>query len=269
MTLAPDILLDAVIALARDTGRYQLGQFRCVPPGGGEQKSARELVSRVDIESERQLIKGLKALDQGAGIFGEESGREGDQHRCWVIDPIDGTTNYLSGLDQFSISIALLDEGMPLLGVIYRPASDEVFSAIRGQGLFHNGCRASPIPDDLRLKDALLGTGFPYRSPDRASAFFGCAEEVLYRCRGIRRLGSAALDLSYLACGYLQGFWETDLQPYDVAAALLLLDEAGMSVTNGRGAPYRIGEDRLLIAAPPGVHEELLPIVARHYPAGD
>lgn len=264
----PEAMLAAVVALTRDTGRYQLGEFRTMPAGSGDRKSARELVSRVDIESERRLIEGLRQLEPDAGIFGEESGREGDQQRCWVIDPIDGTTNFLSGLDHFSISIALLDGGQPLLGVVYRPASDEVFSAIRGQGLRHNGRTPSLVPSALPLSDALLGTGFPYRSPDQAKAFFGCAEEVLYRCRGIRRLGSAALDLCYLACGYLQGFWETDLQPYDVAAALLLLDEAGQRVSNGDGEPYRMGEDRLLVAGPDRVHTELLPIIARHYLPG-
>ncbi len=263
-----EALLSEVIALARDTGRYQLGEFRRMPPGSGDHKGPRDLVSRVDIESERRLIEGLKRLQPDAGIFGEESGREGDQRRCWVIDPIDGTSNYLSGLDQFSISIALLEQGQPVLGVVYRPASDEVFSAIRGRGLHHDGRPATPLPAGLQLADALLGTGFPYRSPDQARAFFACAEDVLYRCRGLRRFGSAALDLAYLACGYLQGFWETDLQPYDVAAALLMLEEAGHRVSNGDGKPYRMGEDRLLVAAPPGVHDELLPIIARHYLPG-
>jgi myo-inositol-1(or 4)-monophosphatase len=261
------ILLNQVVGLAEKVAGYQLEKFRSRPPGSGDEKTARELVSEVDLTSERMLIDGLSQLLPDAGFHGEETGHSGNRDWRWIIDPLDGTTNYLSGLEQFCISVALYDREECQLGVVLRPASHELFSACRGQGLRHNGKPAAAAPAALPLSAALLGSGFPYRSPDLADSFFACARETLYKCRGLRRFGSAALDLSYVAAGFLQGFWESDLQPYDVAAALLFLQEAGCTVSNQRGERYRIGSDRILVCAPEQVYRELLPIISRHYAA--
>jgi len=259
-------LLGRVIELIRTTGYFQMSRFRALPPGGGEEKTAREYVSEVDLQSERMLIEGLGKLLPEAGFYGEETGFQGDSRCRWVIDPLDGTTNFLSGLDQFCISVALEIDGRTELGVVLRPASEECFSALRGQGLRRNG-QLIPLPRVNGLATALIGTGFPYRSKDLKEHFFSCAEEVLYASRGIRRFGAAALDLCYVAAGFLQGFWESDLQPYDVAAALLFLAEAEVPVTNQTGLSYSPYRDRLLVCAPAQVHKSLLPIVRKHYPA--
>ncbi len=260
-----DLLLQQVIALVEQVAAYQLSHFRRLPPGGGEEKLPQEFASEVDLRSEQLLIEGLKKLLPGAGFFGEETGTQGDERLRWIIDPLDGTNNYLSGLEQFCISVALEVDGRSELGVVLRPASGECFSALTGQGLSRNG-KPCPQGVDITLKTALIGTGFPYRSKDLASCFFPCAEEVLFASRGIRRFGAAALDLSYVAAGFLQGFWETDLQPYDVAAALLFLAETGCAVSNHRGEAYNPYRDRVLICGFPQVHEKLLPIIAQHYP---
>jgi len=259
-------LLNAVINLCRQVGDYQLQQFRRLAPGSGDEKEAREFVSIVDINSEEMLKEVLFKLLPEAGFYGEETGQEGSAELRWIIDPIDGTTNFLSGLDQFCISVALEVAGRSDLGVIWRPASAESFSAIRGQGLHHQGalCRQASF---LPLKHALIGTGFPYRSADLADPFFACVRDVLYRCRGIRRFGSAALDLAYVAAGFLQGFWESDLKPYDVAAALLFLDECGVLVSNEQGHLYAPYCDRLLVCGFPGVHGELQPLIGEYYGA--
>ncbi|MFO7765441.1 MAG: inositol monophosphatase family protein [Pelovirga sp.] len=257
-------LLSAVIELSRTVGNYQLEQFRQSSPGSGKEKEEREFVSAVDTNSEEMLKEGLLRLLPEAGFYGEETGQDGSVRLRWVIDPIDGTTNFLSGLDQFCISIALEQDQHSELGVIRRPASGECFSAIRGRGMYHQESLCRKVIH-LPLQQALIGTGFPYRSADLAEPFFACAKDILYRCRGIRRFGSAALDLCYVAAGFLQGFWESDLKPYDVAAALLFLEETGCIVTNDQGAPYSPYRDRLLICGFPGVHEELLPLVKNHY----
>lgn len=259
-------LLTAVTTLCRTVGDYQLQQFRQLSPGSGTEKDVREFVSAVDMNSEEMLKEALVKLLPEAGFYGEETGQEGNSELRWIIDPIDGTTNYLSGLDQFCISVALEVTGRSDLGVIWRPASAESFSAIRGQGLHHHGSRcrqASWLP----LQHALIGTGFPYRSADLADPFFACARDVLYRCRGIRRFGSAALDLAYVAAGFLQGFWESDLKPYDVAAALLFLDESGCQVSNEQGLPYSAYRDRIIVCGAPGVHAELQPLIGKYYRA--
>ncbi len=257
-------LLDRVCQLTARVGDWQLSRFRQLPPGQGDQKQAREFVSSVDLTSEQMLLAELQQLVPEAGFFAEESGKSGSESLCWVVDPLDGTTNFLSGLDQFSISVALLERGKPVLGVVYRPASGDCFRAVSGGGLRHND-RQIGDAGALELTQSLIGTGFPYRSPDMAPAFFPCAQELLYQCRGIRRMGSAALDLSYVACGYLQGFWETDLQPYDVAAGLLFLAETGCLISNEQGQPWDMQRDRLLICGWPAVQPALQQIVSRHY----
>ena len=259
-------LLNAVIDLVTQVGNFQLKHFRTQPSGGGVAKQEREFVSAVDLQSEQLLIEGLRKLIPEAGLYGEESGIEGNEQLRWVVDPLDGTTNFLSGLEQFSISVALELSGRSELGVVLRPASGECYCAVRGQGLKLNG-QGCPEVARTPLSQALIGTGFPFRSPDLAKYFFPCAEDVLYSSRGIRRFGSAALDLCYVAGGFLQGFWESDLQPYDVAAALLFLDESGCTVTNQRGEPYSPYRDRILVCGNPHVHKQLLTFVARHYPS--
>ena len=258
------LLLSKVATLVTAVGEYQVSRFRSLAPGSGTEKEAREYVSEVDIRSEEMLITELQKILPEAGAYGEESGTRGNDALRWVIDPLDGTTNFLSGLEQFSISVALEEEGRARLGLVYRPASGETYSALRGQGLCRNGKKCPPLTDPP-LQRALIGTGFPYRSPDLAASFFSCAQKVLYRCRGLRRFGSAALDLSYVAAGFLQGFWESDLQPYDVAAALLFMEEAGCTVSNHRGEPYSADRDRILVCGSPAVHHELLSIVSGSY----
>lgn len=261
-------LMTAVVALVKQVSEFQLRHFRSLPPGAGDEKQARELVSVVDTTSEQMLIDGLKTLLPAAGFYGEETGKQGDDSLRWVVDPLDGTTNFLSGLDQFCISVALEKDRKTQLGVVWRPVSAECFSALREQGFHYDGkpcLQAQPLP----MQRALIGTGFPYRSRDLMSAFFHCAQDVLYHSRGIRRFGSAALDLAYVAAGFLQGFWETDLKPYDVAAALLFLEEVGCDVTNEQGQPYSPYRDRMLVCGFPQVHPELLELVARHYRTDD
>ena len=258
-------LLDAVSNLVTTVGQYQSQCFRSLSTIGGQEKEAREFVSEVDLNSEEMLITGLQKLLPDAGFYGEETGIHGNTTLRWVIDPLDGTTNFLSGLDQFSISVALEQEEKTILGIVYRPQSQESYTALSGRGLYHNGQPWIPAKTDS-LKQALIGTGFPYRSQDLSKHFFPCAEEVLYRCRGIRRFGSGALDLSYVAAGFLQGFWESDLQPYDVASALLFLEESGQIITNQRGEQYSPYRDRMMVCGSQAVHEELLKIVAHHYP---
>lgn len=256
--------IDRICAVCREAARFQLAHFRSRPPGGGDEKSDNEYVSWIDVETERIVQDGLQSICPDAGFYGEETGQTGNPERFWIVDPLDGTSNYLSGLDLFSISIAFFDRGVPTLAVIHKPTTGEFFTAIRGQGARHDE-RPLPPHTPLSLERALIGTGFPYRSPDLRAAFMACANDVLQHSRGIRRSGSAALDLACVAAGYLQGFWEAELQPYDVAAALVMLAETGCPFENERGEPYDMFTDRMLVAGIPGVFADLARIVRRHY----
>ena len=248
---------DVVRELVKRVGEFQMGYFRSMEADSTEVKSLRETVSFVDVESEKMLLDELMPLVDGAGFYGEESGKSGGQDLVWVVDPLDGTTNFLSGMDQFSISVALVENGVSVFGVVYKPFSGELYEGEQGMGVRYNGVvtKAKMIDD---VSEALFMTGFPYRSPDRAEGFFKAAASVLTLGRGIRRSGSAALDVAQLSLGWVQGFWETDLQPYDVAAGLVMLRENGMVVTNERGEDFDMFTDTLMVVGQPVVHGELL-----------
>ena len=257
-------MIRAMEQAAREAAAFQLSEFRARAPGWGDSKAARDFVSFVDVESERMIRRVLDAALPGAAFYGEETERTVGPGRTWIVDPLDGTTNYLSGFDHFSVSIALRGpEGMEA-ALILKPATGETFTALRGGGAFRDG-RRLPRATPLDPAGALIGTGTPYRSPETADAFFGTVRRVMASCRDIRRTGSAALDLAYLAAGYLQGFWEIDLQPYDVAAGLLLLEETGHAYANFGGGAYDLFRDRGFIAGRPGIVEILTEAVKAEY----
>ncbi len=271
-----DRILSGLCKAMEEVGEFQKGHWRAQGPGWGNEKSSKELVSFVDVESERRLAEVLLDLVPGSGFYGEETRKE-RKDLTWVVDPIDGTTNYLSGLDWFCVSVALYEGEKPLLSAILRPVAGEWFWAARGAGAYHRlGERPRDFPGPASplalpraqacpLQAALVDTGTPYRSPDTREAFYKAMDEVLTASRDIRRLGSAALDLALVAGGWIQAFWEVDLQPYDVGAALLLLEETGCEVSTIDGKPYSPFSSRSLVTGLPGAMAELRAIVARHY----
>ena len=259
-----DVMCKCVEAV-KEAGEFQLKHFRTMPAGYGDEKDVREMVSFVDVESEKILKDKLMPLVEGAGFYGEESGQEGSLDLTWAVDPLDGTTNYLSGVDHYSVSVALVENGQPILGAVYKPTNGDLWTCVKGEGLFYKGEKLRQISQTLTANQALYVTGFPYRSPDIFDNFFKCAGKVLTTGRGIRRTGSAALDVCHVAAGWMQGFWESDLQPYDIAAGILFMLENGCLVTNEKGKPYDIFNDRMMVAALPEVHKELLKIVYESY----
>lgn len=249
-------LLQAMVSAARAAGTFQMSEFRRREPGWGDTKAAHDFVSFVDVESERRIKAILDQVLPGAAFYGEETEKQRGPEYTWIVDPLDGTTNYLSGLDHFSVSIALWKQDQPLLAVVYKPSTDELFTAEAGQGAWRNGAALS-LAKPMDCSGALIATGTPYRSPDTIPAFYRAMDQVLSTFRDVRRCGSAALDLCYVAAGFFQGFWEVDLQPYDVAAALLLLKETGNQYSNFQGSPYDPFVHRGLVSGRPGVYEAL------------
>jgi myo-inositol-1(or 4)-monophosphatase len=277
-----DKLLNALRDIVGDVGRFQLSEWRRRPAGWAEEKAAKDLVSFVDVESERRLSAALKALLPGSAFYGEE----GEQERgdlTWVVDPLDGTTNYVSGLDWFSVSVALFEldrekpgsAGIaePILGLVHRPAAGEWYWALRCGGAWEESPSLGPRRMDkvapLPLRNSLVCTGTPYRSTDTVGAFYGAAAAVTAAALDLRRLGSAALDLCSVAAGRLQAFWEVDLRAYDVGAALLLLEETGCPIATLGGAAYDPFASRSLVAGAPGAAEELRSLVAPFYASAD
>ena len=223
-------------------------------------KAAQELVTEADTESEKEIIAAIRSAFPGHGVLSEECGRINtpSEYR-WIIDPLDGTVNFAHGVPIFCISIALAFNGEVVLGVVFNPVSDEMFTAIRGAGAQLNG---SPIQVStaVAISESLLVTGFPYNVNqifDQVHIRYG---SCLKAARGLRRLGSAALDLCYVACGRFEGFWEQNLKPWDTAAGSLIAAEAGGKVTTFSNQPFTVDLPEIL-ATNGRIHKRMIELL--------
>jgi myo-inositol-1(or 4)-monophosphatase len=200
-----------------------------------ETKGMHDLVSYVDQESEQRIIAALELLLPDAGFIAEEgTNQKIGEHYNWVIDPLDGTTNYIQGVPIYAVSIGLLEDNELVLGVVYEVGRDECFYAWKDGGAYLNGERIY-VSERADIHDALLATGFPYNDFSKLDTYLEMLKWTMTNARGVRRLGSAATDLAYVACGRFEAFWEYDLKPWDVAAGAVIVKEAGGTVTDFRG----------------------------------
>jgi myo-inositol-1(or 4)-monophosphatase len=235
----PPVYLATAIAAVVRAGEVQMEHFgRDVRI---DKKGAIDLVTEIDIAIERDFRQMIAARFPDHIVLGEEFEQRGDRDEvppfCWVFDPVDGTTNYAHGLPIFCSSLALEIDGEAVVGAIYDPSRRELYTAERGSGAWLNGAPLRVSRADT-LIDSLLVTGFPYTVQTDAAELVGLFGEFLGKARAVRRLGSAALDLCYVAAGRLDGFWEQKLNPWDMAAGALLVEEAGGTVTSSTGAPF-------------------------------
>ena len=216
------------------------------------QKGQHDYASEVDFQAEREIIRIIRNAYPSHAILAEESGEHKGNDYVWVIDPLDGTTNFLHGFPQYSVSIALKRKGKIELGVIYDPGRDELFTAERGGGSMLNNHRIR-VAHQSSLQGALLGTGFPFRSEEYLDDYLGMFRSLCAATSGIRRPGSAALDLAYVAAGRLDGFWEIGLKEWDMAAGVLLIQEAGGVTDFSFNANYLKSGN--IIAGNPKMHQ--------------
>jgi len=247
--------LETAIAAARAAGTYIRGQWDSDIEM--EYKGEVDLVSLVDRHAEALILERISATYPQDRIIAEETGSVGEiTERVWYVDPLDGTTNFAHGLPHFCVSIGLVVEGSPSVGVIYEPIRDWLFIARRGYGATLNGRRLR-ISKTTDLGRSLLATGFPY---DRWTNPQNNSREAMYllrRCQGLRRAGAAALDLAYVAAGWLDGYWEDRLHPWDFSAGVLLVQEAGGTVSHYEGVPLQMAR-RDLVATNGFTHDALL-----------
>ncbi len=221
-------------------------------------KGVIDLVTEIDHASESFLIKEIQTHFQDSHILAEESGEtKGGSEGIWYVDPLDGTVNYSHHIPVFCVSIAYAFDGIVILGAVYDPLRDEMFSAERGKGAFLNG---KPIhaSNTTELQKSLLVTGFPYDTWNTDKDNFRNFEKLAKMTQGVRRLGSAALDGCYVAAGRFDAFWELTLKPWDIAAAGLIAEEAGARVTAKDGKPDYISAPQSIIAAAPGIYQQML-----------
>lgn len=226
-------------------------------------KGPNDFVSEVDRNAEAAIIQTLLEAYPGHGILAEESGREHgarDSEYVWIIDPLDGTTNFLHGFPVYAVSIALAVRGQVQQAVVYDPTRNDLFMASKGRGAFLNDRRLR-VSKRVRLSDSLVGTGFPFRRGDNFKRYVKMFEEVMQACAGLRRPGAAALDLCYVAAGYYDGFFEMGLNPWDVAAGSLIITEAGGLIGNFAGESDYLHQ-REVVAGNPRVFGQLVNILA-------
>jgi myo-inositol-1(or 4)-monophosphatase len=245
--------LELAVETAMEAGAILLSEFD--RPAKISYKGEVDLVTQADRRSEEAIVSRLRRYFPNHAIVAEEgSGQEGEASYRWVVDPLDGTTNFAHGYPCFAVSIGLEEAGELLTGVIYQPITKELYTASRGQGAFLNGKRIQ-VSSIERLSTSLLATGFPSTKRARNPNIHYYWNFTL-RSHGVRRDGSAALDLASVACGRFDGFWEFGLHAWDTAAGVLLVQEAGGMVTNFAGQPYRIGDYETL-ASNGRIHAEL------------
>jgi myo-inositol-1(or 4)-monophosphatase len=229
------------------------------------QKKANDFVTEVDQAAEQAIIETLLAAYPGHGIWAEESGKEHgaqDSDFVWIIDPLDGTTNFIHGLPVYCVSIALAVKGKVEQAVVYDPTRNDLFTATKGRGAFLNDRRLR-VSKRTELKQSLISTGFPYRQGDDFNRYLGMMGDVMQRTAGLRRPGAAALDLAYVAAGYTDGFFELGLQPWDVAAGSLLVTEAGGLVGNFTGESDFLEQNECL-AGNPRVYGQLVGLLGKY-----
>ncbi len=225
---------EVAVSAARAAGQILMDNLGTLSPDEINSKMRFDFVTRVDKESEARIVEILRKAFPDHGFLAEEAHRDHVGGFRWIIDPLDGTTNYIHSVPIFSVSIAMEIDGEPVLGVVYDPVRQELFTAEKSGGAFLNErpIRVSPV---ALPEAALLATGFPFRVKHLLESYQRSFHRLFMQVSGIRRAGSAALDLCYVACGRFDGFWELDLKPWDLAAAKVILEEAGGIMTDFAG----------------------------------
>ena len=226
------------------------------------QKQVNDFVTEVDHASENAIIETLLHAYPGHGILAEESGSQHgarDSEYVWIIDPLDGTTNFIHGFPVYCVSIALAHRGVVQQAVVYDPTRNDLFYATKGRGAFLNDRRLR-VSKRTRLSDALIGTGFPFRKGDNFKRYMKMFEDVMTQCAGLRRPGAAALDLCYVAAGYYDAFFETGLNPWDIAAGSLIITEAGGLIGNFTGESDFLHQ-REVVAGSPKIYGQMVQIL--------
>jgi myo-inositol-1(or 4)-monophosphatase len=255
-------LLAIAMTAAQRGGEVLRRYFRAIDPAAVTEKSQNDFVSTADRASEAVIAAYLQERTPPLGLLAEESGASGAPGSRWVVDPLDGTANFVRAFPHFAVSVALVADGTLEVGAIYDPMRDDLFSVARGGGAFCNGQRLR-VTSRAGLAGGFLTTGFPFRVHRHLDTYLRVFRDLFLRVAAIRRPGAAALDLAHTAAGVFDGFFEFCLSPWDIAAGALLVREAGGVVTNLDGGPD-IFSNGNVVAAAAGVHPELLAVIRQH-----
>jgi len=256
-------LLALAATAAQLGGEVLRSYFGRLAVGEVEEKSQNDWVSAADRASETAIAAYLARHTPDLGLLAEEGGLRAGGRAVWVVDPLDGTANFVRSFPHFAVSVGLVEDGVATVGAIYDPMRDELFTAARGCGAFRNG-RAIRVSARPSLDGAFVTTGFPFRVRRHIDTYLAVFRDVFLRAAAIRRPGAAALDLAHTAAGVFDAFFEFNLSPWDLAAGAVIVREAGGAVTDLDGGQDGILARGNVVAAPPGIHGELLAVVGAH-----
>jgi myo-inositol-1(or 4)-monophosphatase len=262
VNLSMQPMLNIAVRAARSAGELILRSTDSVSRLSVDQKGKNDYASEVDRMAEREIISIIKTAYPEHAILAEESGKHKGNDFVWIIDPLDGTTNFLHGFPQYSVSIALKYKGKLEVGVVYDPLRDELFTAKRGGGAMLNSRRLR-VTNQNSLKGALIGTGFPFKTDRDLDAYLGMFRALTTECAGIRRAGSAALDLAYVAAGRMDGYWEIGVMEWDMAAGILLIKEAGGVVTDFSFNDNYLESGNVIVGSPK-MHQLMYQLIEPH-----
>lgn len=255
-------ILNVATEAARLAGEYILQQAQNLERLKVEKKGRNDYVSQVDFTAEKIIIETIRKYYPDHNLRAEETGIHKTPSRFeWIIDPLDGTTNFLHGFPHYAVSIAVVEKGKLMHAAIYDPCRDEMFSASKGKGARLNNFRIR-VSEQKTLNDALLATGIPYTQFDFMEDYLQSFRSFMTQTAGLRRAGSAALDLAYVACGRVEGYWEFNLKPWDIAAGALIVKEAGGLVTDFKGGENFL-ETGNILTANPKLYKEMAHIIGQ------
>ena len=255
-------MLNIAVKAARRAGNLINRASRNLDIVAVREKAANDYVSEVDREAEQTIIRTLREAYPSHSILAEESGASGKSEFQRIVDPLDGTANFLHGFPQYAVSIALMQKKVVTQAVIYDPGRNDLFTATRGRGAFLNETRIR-VSKRAQMKPSLIGTGFPFRQLEHVDAYLAMLREVMHNSAGVRRAGAASLDLAYVAAGRLDAFWEIGLSAWDMAAGALLITEAGGLVGDLEGNPGYLDSGNIL-AGTPKVFGQMVQMLSRH-----
>ncbi len=261
----PQFLIQSAIPLVKEVGVFIRREVKNFDRSVIDLKSQNQLVSYVDLSAEKMLVEGLTALTPEAGFVTEEATVARNRHAkvVWIVDPLDGTTNFVHGLPVFSVSVGLMMDGKLCGGIVYEINLDECFYAWEGGKAYCNE-KEIRVSKALSLEDSLIATGFPYYDFEQMQEYLNVLKELMHGTRGLRRLGSAAVDLAYVACGRFDAFFEYGLAAWDVAGGAFIVEAAGGKVTDFSGGEnFLFGKE--IVASQPQVSEDFLDLVRHHF----
>ena len=258
-------MIEIAIEAAKTAAQILRDNFGKIRAGDIREKSQNDFLTYVDEASEQKILQLIKEAYPSHAILAEESGHSDQRSEYeWIIDPLDGTKNYIAGIPVFAISIALRFRGQMQLGVVHDPIRQDLFHAVREQGAFHNG-KKMQVSSKSELSGCLIATGFPFKRKEILSNYLNSFEDIFLKSSGVRRMGAAALDMAYLAAGCFDAFWEVGLSPWDMAAGSLLITEAGGRISDFWGKNAYL-ENGYILASNGRIHDPLLSIVKSHFP---